>query len=76
MQQNTGIKVGALCLELVTNRQIYIENYRKLIQYTDREIIVDAKDCRVNILGNSLFINYYSKYEMAVAGCISEVLFR
>ena len=75
MQQKTGRGIYSICLEF-SNRQIYIENYRKLILYTDQEIIVDAKDCRVRILGNSLFINYYSKYEMIIIGSISEVLFQ
>lgn len=75
MAKITGMGISSVCMQLVSNRQIYIENYKKLILYTNQEIIVDAKDCRVRILGNSLFINFYSKYEMIVSGSITEVSF-
>lgn len=75
MPENTGIKVSSVCLQIMSNKQILIENYRKLILYTNNEIIVDAKDCRVKILGNSLFIDFYSRYEMIINGTICEVIF-
>lgn len=76
MPESTGIRVSSICLQMVSNRQIYIENYRKLVLCTNQEIIIDAKDCRVRILGNSLFMNFYSKYEMVIVGNICEVTFQ
>lgn len=75
MPEIDGTGVFSVCMQIFSDKQIYIENYRKLILYTNQEIIVDAKDCRVRILGNSLFMKYYSKFEMIIAGCITEVSF-
>lgn len=75
MPERTGNSVYSVCMQMVSDKQIYIENYRKLVLYTNQEIIFDAKDCRVRILGNSLFMKYYSKFEMIIAGEIIEVSF-
>lgn len=73
MPENAG--VNAFCLQLQSN-EVFIENYRKLVYYTNEEIIIDTKDCRVKILGNSLFISFYSKYEMIITGNVCQVLFQ
>lgn len=75
MPEIAGFNVSSVTMQMHSNRQIYIENYRKLILYTNQEIIIDAKDCRVKILGNSLFMNFCSKYEIVIIGNICEVSF-
>jgi len=75
MSDNFASSLSSIALQLLSNKEIYIENYRKLVLYTNCEIIVDSKDCRVRILGNSLFMSFYSKYEMIITGNICEVSF-
>ena len=75
MSEKSGNSVFSVCMQICSDKQIYIENYRKLILYTNQEIIIDAKDCRVRILGNSLFMKYYSKFELIISGEIKELNF-
>lgn len=65
--------ISSVSIQILSNRQIYVENFKKLILYTNQEIIIDAKDCRVKILGTSLFLTFYSKYEIVINGKISEL---
>ena len=75
MLEKNGNSVFSFTMQICADKQIFIENYRKLILYTNQEIIIDTKDCRVRILGNSLFIKYYSKIELIITGEIKELFF-
>ena len=45
-----------------------IDNYKKVLEYTDTRIRIQTKLYYVNISGNDLKIQYYTKDEMRVDG--------
>lgn len=66
--------VGRACIVTAYGRRhIYIENYKGIIEYTSELIRVQGKDCRVEVIGNRLCINYYTDNDMRIDGDIKEV---
>lgn len=50
-----------------------VENYRKIIEYTQEIIRIQTKLGRIHILGNNLVIAYFREDSMCVMGDISSV---
>lgn len=53
------------------NSEMYIENFKCIINASDHEIIVRAKKNVIKILGCRLCIDYYSKNEIKISGTIN-----
>ena len=59
---------------LVTGQEeLCIENYRGIIEYTDSRLMLQTKNCRLEVLGKNLFISYYTGEEMKVTGHIEQI---
>ena len=54
------LMIGMIQLTLLGNRSALIENYKGLIEYHDKLIIVQSKEEEVSILGDHLRICYYT----------------
>lgn len=67
--------LGEVLLSFVGHRQVLIENYRKILLYTDTLIRVNAKNSKVEIEGKRLKIDYYTNDEMKITGLIKSVSF-
>lgn len=65
--------LGASILTLTGNKEIWIENYRGILEYTDRQILLQAKTCQICIIGKGLSIDYYTNEDMKISGCICSV---
>ncbi len=50
-----------------------VENYRKIIEYTQELIRIQTKTVRIHIIGKNLVIAYFREDGMCVAGDISSV---
>ena len=66
------LMIGMIQLTLLGNRSALIENYKGLIEYHDKLIIVQSKEEEVSILGDHLRICYYTRTEMQIAGNIEK----
>lgn len=53
--------------------ELCIENYRGIIEYTDSRLMLQTKNCRLEVLGKNLFISYYTGEEMKVTGHIEQI---
>lgn len=53
---------------VVGRNLLRIENYRSILQYSDKNIRVQAKKYQLSITGEKLLIRYYDKEEMEVIG--------
>lgn len=66
---------GAVLLSATGRRELLVENYRGILEYTTECIRLQAKDCRVAISGKSLNIQYYTNEEMKITGIIKSILY-
>lgn len=62
-------------LTLTGSRELYIENYKCILQYQDTCIILLSKRNKIQIEGKNLLILYYTDVEMKISGTINKILF-
>ena len=67
------ICLGALRGTRTGNTEAWIENYRGILEYTDKQILLQTKSCQVCFEGSRLSIDYYTNEDMKISGCISQV---
>ncbi|MBO5336298.1 MAG: YabP/YqfC family sporulation protein [Lachnospiraceae bacterium] len=70
LQLPKDVCLGALRVTLTGNREAWIENYRGILEYTDKMILLQAKTCQVCFEGSRLSIDYYTNEDMKISGCI------
>lgn len=63
-------------LQLKGRQNLYIENYRKLLVYTRKQICVLIKSGIIVIDGTDLAIQYYSKEDLEIRGQIDVISFQ
>ena len=66
---------GELCAQLLGNKEIWIENYKGIVNVSEDNIILSGKNTRISIEGKGLYIAYYTKEEMKVKGSIERISF-
>ena len=54
--------------------QMQIENYRSILRYEDRELIILTFGGKLTIHGKSLKILWYTPEEMQIQGILSEII--
>lgn len=62
---------GVPLVTMVGQDEIYIENYRGILEYTDQLIRVQTKLGRIHIIGKGLQVEYYNNDEMKIYGHIN-----
>ena len=67
------IFAGAICISIIGNNDIWIENYRGIIEYTNERILLQGKKCKVCFEGNGLTIEYYTNEDMKIIGYITSI---
>lgn len=61
---------GAVIVTATGDREVYVENYKGILEYSDEKIKLQTKDCYLTISGRNLIISYYTNDEMKITGCI------
>ena len=56
------------------DKELWVENYKGLIEYTSEKIIIQGKNSRIKICGCELFIDYYANEELKIVGKICNVM--
>lgn len=69
------ILAGAPILNIQGRNSLLLENYKKVLEYSDTLIRIQTKLYYVNIMGNDLKIQYYTKDEMRVDGVFRSIEF-
>ena len=54
-------------------RELLIENYKGILIYEDFFIKKKAKNCRIEITGTHLNIDYYTNEEMKITGFLQQI---
>lgn len=67
------VLTGVPILTSMGGDELTIENFRGIIEYTDRLIRFQSKSGQYRITGNDLHIEYYSENEMKVRGRITAI---
>ena len=65
--------LGAVLVRAVGNHELYIENFRSILEYTDQHLKLQTKNCKLCIEGKKLHIVYYNCEEMKVTGVIKSI---
>lgn len=65
----------AAIVTVTGNRELIIENYKGILEYETQIIRVQAKNCRIAVLGRNLNIPYYTNDEMKITGIIQSIAY-
>jgi sporulation protein YqfC len=73
LQLPRDILCGEIRLTITGNREIWIENYKGLLECTDKTILIQAKNHKLLLEGKALNIDYYTNEDMKISGRILNV---
>jgi len=71
LQLPKDVCMGALRVTMTGCSEAWVENYRGILEYSDKTILLQAKTCQVCFEGNRLSIDYYTNEDMKISGCIN-----
>lgn len=66
---------GEALIGLTGREEVYIENYKGILECTPEAVMIATGRCRVRIVGRNLKVSYYTNDEMKVEGILSQILF-
>ena len=64
-----------MIISLINNSKLIIENYGKVIDYSEESIRISNKSLSLTICGSCLKITCYTEQEIIIKGCIKSVSF-
>lgn len=67
------LMLGASVLTVTGRGEAFISNYKGILEYKDSFIRVQTKNCRIQISGTHLAIDYYTNEEMKITGFIESI---
>lgn len=67
--------LGDALVTITGRRELLIENYKGILIYEDSFIKIQAKNCRIVIMGKHLSIDYYTNEEMKISGFFEQILY-
>ncbi len=70
------ILLGASIITVMGTEELLVENYKSILDYREDCILLQAQKYRIQIKGKKLQIAYYTKDEMKICGCITEVSYQ
>lgn len=65
--------LGASIVTLTGNTEVFVENYKGIIEYTSQVILLQGKTCKIEICGRRLNIVYYTNEDMKISGYVDAV---
>ena len=67
--------VGAAIVTAIGKHELYVENFRSILTYSDCCLYLQGKTGRIRIQGKNICIDYYNAEEIKVVGRIQCVQF-
>lgn len=67
------VMLGATLITIEGDTVVFVENYKGIINYTDKCIIVQGRKNKIYIEGKNMQIEYYTNMDMKIKGIISAV---
>lgn len=65
--------LGASIVTLTGNTDVFIENYKGMLEYSKELILLQCKTCKIELTGKRLNIVYYTNEDMKISGIIENV---
>lgn len=62
--------LGASIVTITGNTDVFVENYRGILEYTGEMIVLQGKTCQISIVGKKMSIDYYTNEDMKISGYI------
>ncbi|GFI47072.1 hypothetical protein IMSAGC019_02394 [Lachnospiraceae bacterium] len=62
--------LGASIVTITGNTDAFVENYKGIIEYNSQMILLQGKNCKIEICGRRLAIDYYTNEDMRISGWI------
>ena len=62
-------------LTMTGKRELLLENYRGILEYTDTQLLILSFHYKIRITGEKLVIAYYTGEEMKITGRISSIVY-
>ncbi len=69
------LALGAAIVTAIGKNELYVENFRSIVTYTECCLCLQTKMGRIRIQGRNLCIAYYNSEELKVIGRISSIQF-
>lgn len=67
------VALNATLVHIIGRSDVVIENYKGIICYNSKEIVVKGYNNKVSIIGDGLQIEYYAGEDMKVRGRINDI---
>ena len=67
------ITQGAFIMTAIGNKELYIENYKGILEYTANCIRIQGKNTYIAIEGRGLKIEHYTEEDMLIKGHILSI---
>lgn len=65
--------VGAPIISVTGPYEAIIENHTGILEYTDTNLKIKSRICKILITGNNLKIEYYNNDDIKVKGIINDI---
>ena len=65
--------LGASIVTITGNTEVFVENYKGILEYSTELIILQGKNCKIELTGKRLNIVYYTNEDMKITGRIANV---
>ena len=67
--------LGVPIISVIGQNEVCIENYRGILEYTDKLIRIQTKLGKIHVNGRGLMVEYYNNDEMKITGHITIIEF-
>ena len=67
------VVLGVPLLTVIGQNEVCVENYRGILEYTDKLIRIQTKLGKIHVLGRGLQIQYYNNDEMKITGHVMTI---
>ena len=69
----SDVSLGAAKIVIYGKRSVLVENHKGILNYSENEIVLNAKGMTVRILGEGIAISAMDKNDMLISGGILSV---
>lgn len=69
------ISQGFPIVTIMGKCEVYVENYKGIIEYGKNCIRIQTKECRITFTGKNLEIVYYTNVDMKISGELESVCY-
>ena len=67
------VLAGAPIVTMHGRNAVYVENHKKITEYSEEHILIQTGSCKLAIEGKRLKIDYFTKEELKISGLIRRI---